>query len=35
MEDEPIARGRTEPKAGRPEAPPSYGFGKNSAQMLP
>ena len=35
MEDEPIAQGRTGPKASRPEAPPSYGFGKNSARMLP
>lgn len=26
---------RVEPTAGRPQAPPSYGFGKNSARMLP
>lgn len=26
---------RVEPTAGRPQAPPNYGFGKNSARMLP
>lgn len=32
---EPLKESRTEPKVSRPEAPPSYGFGKNSTRMLP
>src|SRR5579859_2049245 len=35
MEHEPAAQDRAEPEVSRPQAPPSYPFGKNLAPMLP